>query len=45
MVNGGYAAVDKEKRAINFVAGLSEDDFGDSAAQFDGKGRITPTSP
>lgn len=45
MVNGGYVAVDKQKRAIGFVSDLSEADFGDSAAQFDGKGRITPSSP
>jgi len=45
MVNGGYAAVDKQKRAIGFVRDLSEADFGDSAAQLDSKGRITPSSP
>jgi poly-gamma-glutamate capsule biosynthesis protein CapA/YwtB (metallophosphatase superfamily) len=45
MVNGGYVAVDKQKRAIGFVKDLSEADFGDSAAQFDGSGGITPSSP
>jgi hypothetical protein len=45
MVGGGYPAVDKEKRALGFVNGLSEDDFGDSAARIDNTGRITPLSP
>ncbi|WP_425560716.1 CapA family protein [Luedemannella helvata] len=45
MVNGGYPAVDKEKRALSFVNGLSEDDFGDNAARIDKSGKITPLSP
>lgn len=45
MVSGGYAAVDKDKRALPFVRGLSADDFGNTAAQIDKSGRITPLAP
>ncbi|MFC7482081.1 CapA family protein [Luedemannella flava] len=45
MVSGGYPAVDKDKRALAFVRGLSADDFGDSAAQIDKIGKITPLAP
>jgi hypothetical protein len=45
MVGGGYVAVDKEKRAIEFVNDLSRSDFGDSAARLDSKGKISPSSP
>lgn len=33
MVNGGLPAVDAEKRALSFVHGLSQQDFGAAAAQ------------
>lgn len=42
MVDGGYPAVDKQKRAIDFVNDLSRDDFGPSAVHLDSKGKITP---
>ena len=32
MVRGGYPAPDPDKRALAFVNGLSQDDFGDAAA-------------
>jgi len=46
MVKGGVAAIDKEKRALAFVNGLSQSDFGPRAATIDkSTGKITPPSP
>lgn len=41
MVSGGLPAPDAKRRALDFVAGLSRDDFGDQAAGIDATGVIT----